>query len=386
MLAVVLWVLVCLPLLVALLMLRSPHHLQPSFLHRLLPSSLSSADGDSSFTSSSCSSSSSPARRVLVVGGSFAGLTFCRELLHRLPPPSSSDGSGAAVEVTLVEPRDWFEYTPGVLRAVVRPSHHSSLLTAIRHTSSASDSRFVHVQAVCAALSHKAALVVRGGEEEKGEGEEERWLPFDFCVLAVGSGYSEHIKQHDTTAAQHSIAATGTGIERATEAGTQQQQPQQHSAAAADGNERAAAALHTVPVLAPPCRSATDIAPSSVCPSPSSAPSVAQRLSALSSVHNAVQASEEVLIVGAGLVGVVRAIHHSGAAGPYRPTVMAARCAESPDCCVRVRVCARVCVSQELAAEVAESLPSKRCTLYSKSHRPTALSQATAVSRLVIEH
>ena len=46
---------------------------------------------------------------VLVVGGGFAGLTLARRLAASAAP--------AALRVTLVEPKHFAEYTPGVLRA-----------------------------------------------------------------------------------------------------------------------------------------------------------------------------------------------------------------------------------------------------------------------------
>ena len=278
--SLVLYAVLCLPLLAVLLLLRSL---------------LRSQSAVQRFPSSSASSS---ARRVVVVGGSFAGLTFCRELLHHLPlrPPPSDGSAAAAVEVTLVEPRQWFEYTPGVLRAVVRPAHHPSLLTPIRHTSAGGDERLEHVQGVCAALTDHAALVALSNGEE-------RWVQFDYCVLALGSGYSEHIKQRDTAAAQRHIAATPTQRQ-------QHQQPHEDeitaAAGAADSQERFKAA---VPVLA----ASIDSAHSTARPDASSAPTIAQRLSALSSVHAALQNSHDVLVVGAGLVGVVTARLHTRA-------------------------------------------------------------------------
>ena len=128
-----LWLALCLPLLLAYWVIRSLRLRPHSAVRSFLPLSASSAS-----PASSCAAPSG--RRVLVVGGSFAGLTFCHELLHRLPATHSD------VAVLLVEPRQWFEYTPGVLRALVRPSHHRSLLTPIAHTRAGSDERVERLQ------------------------------------------------------------------------------------------------------------------------------------------------------------------------------------------------------------------------------------------------
>jgi len=75
----------------------------------------------SSFSSSSSSVESPPAS-VIIVGASFAGLAAVRTLLHA---PHAKNRR--PLRVTLVEPRDYFEYTPGILRAFVAPEHAEGL-------------------------------------------------------------------------------------------------------------------------------------------------------------------------------------------------------------------------------------------------------------------
>merc|ERR1712039_1057733 len=53
-------------------------------------------------------------RRVLVIGGSFAGLCVARDLREHFL-------------VTIVDCKEFFEYTPGVLRAYVKPKHLDAL-------------------------------------------------------------------------------------------------------------------------------------------------------------------------------------------------------------------------------------------------------------------
>merc|ERR1719298_188617 len=53
-------------------------------------------------------------RRVLVIGGSFAGLCVARDLKNHFL-------------VTIVDAKEFFEYTPGVLRAYVKPKHLDAL-------------------------------------------------------------------------------------------------------------------------------------------------------------------------------------------------------------------------------------------------------------------
>ena len=136
---------------------------------------------------------------VLVVGGSFAGLSCCARLLSAVGADSAQ-----SVRVTLVEPRDYFEYTPGILRALVRPAHYGQLVTPSSGLGLATDPRFTHRRAVVtdidvqrrrvrlAAGASSPAAAERGGEEK--EEQEELWLPYDFAVLATGSSYAQDIK------------------------------------------------------------------------------------------------------------------------------------------------------------------------------------------------
>lgn len=62
----------------------------------------------------------SPTKRVVVVGGGFAGLTAARGLAKL-----------KNVEVLLADQRTYFEYTPGILRAWVKPETHRWLVNPI---------------------------------------------------------------------------------------------------------------------------------------------------------------------------------------------------------------------------------------------------------------
>merc|ERR1712048_1329275 len=53
-------------------------------------------------------------RRLLIVGGSFGGLACGRDMKNHYL-------------VTIVDAKEFFEYTPGVLRAYVKPKHLDAL-------------------------------------------------------------------------------------------------------------------------------------------------------------------------------------------------------------------------------------------------------------------
>ena len=107
---------------------------------------------------------------VVVVGASFGGLAVQRELARRRD-----------VRVTLIDFKEFFEYTPGVLRCYVEPSWLRQLTCALPST----DNTLVVGEVV--SVSAEAVLVRDAAGDERSIG-------FDFLVLAVGSTYSRPIK------------------------------------------------------------------------------------------------------------------------------------------------------------------------------------------------
>ena len=109
-------------------------------------------------------------QHVVIVGASFGGLTAQRELSGRRD-----------VKVTLIDFKDYFEYTPGILRCFVQPSYLKELTCPLP----ASRNKLLR-GAVCAASEEAVTLRDVRGEEQK--------VSFDYLVLAVGSTYAEPIK------------------------------------------------------------------------------------------------------------------------------------------------------------------------------------------------
>ena len=77
---------------------------------------------------------SAPPTRVAVLGGGFGGLTAARVL-----------AADPRLEVLLVDQREYFEYTPGILRAWVEPSVHPKLVNPIRRLLRSDRARFQRV-------------------------------------------------------------------------------------------------------------------------------------------------------------------------------------------------------------------------------------------------
>ena len=109
-------------------------------------------------------------KHVVIVGASFGGLAVQREL------------SGLrGLKVTLVDFKEYFEYTPGALRLLVEPTWLKELTKPLPSTRNA---------LVTAAMTGTSAnsVVLKGPDGKEAN------LKYDYLVLAIGSTYAEPIK------------------------------------------------------------------------------------------------------------------------------------------------------------------------------------------------
>ncbi len=105
-------------------------------------------------------------KRLVVIGGGFAGAMIARRLQRDFA-------------VTLIDSKDYFEFTPGVLRCLVEPAH-------IRRV------QVLHTHYL------REAKVVRGTAEALREHEivvEGKPIPFDYAAICSGSSYHLPFKQ-----------------------------------------------------------------------------------------------------------------------------------------------------------------------------------------------
>eukprot|EP00927_Polykrikos_kofoidii_P079180 TRINITY_DN7596_c0_g1_i1.p1 TRINITY_DN7596_c0_g1~~TRINITY_DN7596_c0_g1_i1.p1 ORF type:complete len:476 (-),score=82.38 TRINITY_DN7596_c0_g1_i1:80-1507(-) len=110
-------------------------------------------------------------RRVVIVGSQFTGLFAARELRRRF-------------HVTVVDAKDYFEYTPGILRAYVKPEHFSSLAFPLKTVlEQRMGVRFMWGEAKSLDAQKKCVLVKTMHRTDILE------LPFDFCLVCVGCSY-----------------------------------------------------------------------------------------------------------------------------------------------------------------------------------------------------
>lgn len=111
-------------------------------------------------------------KRVVIIGGGFAGSYIARNLENEF-------------EVVLIDTKDYFEFTPGILRTIVEPRHIKKV--QVLHGAYLKRTRIIvgHVTVV----SPKEVIV----NKEK--------VPFDYLVISSGSKYSVPIKEQNVVSA-----------------------------------------------------------------------------------------------------------------------------------------------------------------------------------------
>ncbi len=109
-------------------------------------------------------------KKVVVIGGGFAGATAAKKLKGKC-------------DLTLIDTEDFFEYTPGILRVLVDPDHYKKL--HVKHKDYLQGAEVVtgHVKEV----DKKEVTLVDG-----------RKIDYDYLVIASGSHYNNPIKEEDT--------------------------------------------------------------------------------------------------------------------------------------------------------------------------------------------
>ncbi|MEK6855353.1 MAG: FAD-dependent oxidoreductase [Nanoarchaeota archaeon] len=116
-------------------------------------------------------------KKIVVIGGGFAGAHAARKLEKYF-------------NVSLVDTKDYFEFTPGILRTIVEPRHTGNIQILHRHYL-------------------KRAKVIIGEISELNEQSVfigKKKIPFDYLIICSGSSYNTPIKESNlvsATRAQH---------------------------------------------------------------------------------------------------------------------------------------------------------------------------------------
>lgn len=137
-------------------------------------------------------------QRLLVVGCGSAGIQIVRQL--------ASD-----FDIILVEPKDYFEFTPGILRGLCDPEHLGSLHLLL--ADAFGNLPVTHMRGQVVGLHERHAEVWLNGTSESVE------VPFDYAVVAAGSQYAGNSLWKITGApgeeSQFSLSGRAAGLEQA---------------------------------------------------------------------------------------------------------------------------------------------------------------------------
>lgn len=110
-------------------------------------------------------------RRVLIIGGSFSGLAAGRDL-------------GSHYLVTIIDAKEYFEYTPGVLRAYVKPKHLDALTFTLQPV--------IETRMACKFIWGEVKEL--NGEQKTATYKpiftsERETIDFDYCIIAAGCNF-----------------------------------------------------------------------------------------------------------------------------------------------------------------------------------------------------
>jgi len=109
-------------------------------------------------------------RKVLIIGGGFAGFVVARHFRKHF-------------DCTLIDAKEYFEYTPGILRAFVHPSHLSELTFLYQPVLEKMGVRFVWGEVKSMDASTRVATYnpMHGAALET--------VAFDYCIIAAGCNF-----------------------------------------------------------------------------------------------------------------------------------------------------------------------------------------------------
>ena len=114
-------------------------------------------------------------KTVVIVGGSFGGLTALRHLTNY-----------PGIRVVLVDQRKYYEYVPGILRLFCDPSLHKSIARPMPTFSSTSSHEFVHG---CVKQINAKSIVVHAFGTATANAARTTTIAYDHIIIATGADY-----------------------------------------------------------------------------------------------------------------------------------------------------------------------------------------------------
>lgn len=113
-------------------------------------------------------------KKVVVIGGGFAGSRIARKLEN-------------SFDVTLIDTKDYFEFTPGILRTIINPNHTKRI--ECFHKNYLKKAEFI--KGVVESVDKKNVIV------------NNKKISYDYLVICSGSNYSLPIKEQNLVIASH---------------------------------------------------------------------------------------------------------------------------------------------------------------------------------------
>src|SRR3989344_5518085 len=121
-------------------------------------------------------------KKLVIIGGGFAGSYIARNLQYDM-------------DVTLIDTKDYFEYTPGILKTIINPEHMYQIQK--RHSDYLKKAKIVIGE-----VKEVSKNFVKVNDEK---------ISFDYLVISSGSRYCFPIKEQNiiyATRAEHLIEAS----------------------------------------------------------------------------------------------------------------------------------------------------------------------------------
>ena len=114
-------------------------------------------------------------KKVIIIGGGFAGALITKNLEKEY-------------NTTLIDTKDYFEFTPGVLRTIVEPFHVKKI--QLLHKDYLKHTKLINAEV--SVIDGKNVYYKKGAKVKK--------ISFDYLVIASGSSYNPPIKNKNVIA------------------------------------------------------------------------------------------------------------------------------------------------------------------------------------------
>lgn len=148
-------------------------------------------------------------KTVVIVGGNFAGLAALRELQKWQTKQHQKD----RIRIVLIDKREYFEYTPGILRLLREPDYFFHLAQELPKTNDGDS--FERIQGtVTSIVAEGTAGAITSGKKvltyvPTSQTQSTKNLSYDYLILASGATYTEPISPANAVAGTPNTSLLG---------------------------------------------------------------------------------------------------------------------------------------------------------------------------------